>query len=225
MIMIPTVFRFVRFCTRRSLRRSSSLTLRNDSSRGTTHPRGTSRPLRCSRFKRFADRRTGGRDGRSRIPRYSEQPEPTPYVKELVDEYAKQAAAEREAMERDTAPWRQDLAQLIDQLRHEVHPDPAVRAHRQRDASHVKRKLEEAIASRRRQYVDRRNQLAAHTCVRIETYWDRLVQVHPDGELLTNWINKWKPPQLAGPLGKLIEIDELNGSNEPSEFDGPSEIN
>jgi hypothetical protein len=79
----------------------------------------------------------------------------------------------------------------------------------------ARKQLEEDIESRYRRYLARRSRLAAHTWRRIETYWNRLMQVHLDGEELNEAINEWRPEHLGGPLQQLIEFgDQLNRTDQ-----------
>lgn len=117
-------------------------------------------------------------------------------------------------VDKDLAMWRQkDDFRKLGQARWQLVDKQAKR-----------KQLEEDIASRHQQYLDRCNQLAAHTWRRIETYWDSLVQVHLDGDLLNQAINEWGPAQLSGPLQRLAELDKqmisIDQSRQPIE---PSE--
>jgi len=101
-------------------------------------------------------------------------------------------------VDKDVAVWRQQHAlRELDSARWRL-VDKRVQ----------RKKLEADIASRHQQYLDRCNQLAAHTWDRIETYWDSLVQVHLDGEALNQMINKWGPAELSGPLQRLGELEK-----------------
>lgn len=185
------------------------------------------KPLRYGLLKRLTDHRNAGRDGRSRCPEYTEPPEPSPYIKGLVAWFVQQAAAERERRDRDTEPWRQALSEVIahiQTIQSLPTSDPALDAWRRQTFLRTKRQLETSIASREKQCMDRQNQLAAHTWIRIETYWGRLVQVHPEGELMNEWINEWRPSQLAGPLQKLIELNALYSCGQSGEATDPSEM-
>jgi hypothetical protein len=185
------------------------------------------KPLRYGLLKRFTDRRNAGQDGRSRCPEYTEPPEPSPYIKGLVAWFVQQAAEERERRDRDTEPWRQALDGVIadvQTLQSLPTSDPALDAWRRQRLFRMKRQLETSIASREKQCMDRQNQLSAHAWIRIETYWGRLVQVHPEGELMNGWINEWRPSQLAGHLHKLIELNVPHRGGQSDEATDPSEM-
>jgi hypothetical protein len=189
------------------------------------------KPMRYGLLGRFIDRRNANRDGRSRCPDVGNLPEPTPYIQGLVANFVKQAANVRERFDKDMDMdhWRQ----LLDQVSVDIQiaqgtlitgqerfdstqpttadaawHDPEVKAWRQQRNHQMKQQLETVITNLNKQCLNRQLQLAAHTWIRIETYWGRLVQIHPDGELISGWINNWRPTQLAGTLQKLIELNE-----------------
>ena len=198
--------------------------IRNGDGSSITQATARPKPLRYGLLKRLTDRRNAGRDGRSRCPEYAEPPEPSPYIKGLVAWFVQQAAAERERRDRDTEPWRQALDGVIadiQTLESLSTSDPALNAWRRQHRLRVKRQLETSIASREKQCMDRQNQLAAHTWFRIETYWGRLVQVHPEGELMNEWVNEWRSSQLVGPLQKLIELNALYSCGQSGEATAP----
>lgn len=193
--------------------------------------------LRYGWVKWFVDRRNAARDGRNGFPAYADQPPATPTTRNLVSEFTELVAAERKHRDTETAPQRRELADLTARIEaaqevleseqrrldgaQQTATDDVTAWRRKRELQGLsgarlrlarqramRKELEEEIASRDRQYLNRCNQLAAYTLRRVETYWDKLIQVHPDGPLLNEVINKWGPAQLDGILQGLAELDE-----------------
>ncbi len=196
-------------------------------------------PLRYGPVKRFLDRRSATKDGLNGLPVFARQPAATPTIRRLIAEFAEQATAERRRWEEQTAPVERELAKVradIEAIQNAVAPitgagqeslasiddeQVAVWRHQRNlaelDAKRAQRKqLEQDITARHKQYLDRRNQLAAHTWRRIETYWDRLIQVHLDGERLNEVANNWGPLQMGGPLQRLLDLADQVINNDPS---------
>lgn len=196
-----------------------------------------SQSLRYSLATRFLDRRSGTRDGRKALPVYAKEPAATATIRKLVAEFAGRAAAERAHWEGHKAPLERELAKVrcdIDDIQSALEPGPSLESPASADEKQLahwkhqhkraklavkqaqRSQLEQDIAALHKQYLDRRNQLAAFTWRRIETYWDRLIQVHPDGERLNEVANSWAPTQIGGPLRKLLDLTDQVTSNDPS---------
>ena len=195
-----------------------------------------SRPLRYSLATRFLDWRSGTRDGRKALPVYAKQPAATATIRKLVAEFAGRAAAERAYWEGQKAPLERELAKVccdIDAIQNALEAgtsqenptsaDDARSVQKRNQRKHarlavkqsLRSQLEQDIAALHKQYLDRRNQLAAFTWRRIETYWDRLIRVHPDGERLNEVASSWAPTQIGGPLRQLLDLTDQVTSNDP----------